>query len=93
MSALLCIQCRSESAANSYASEAAGGTLAGVSLGTTTDVEAVQDALVVRCTETRMEKLLLALDFVSASSTTKAPTVTTLEPGQAMFYALGKMDS
>ena len=93
MSALLCIQCQSESAANAYKTESESGSLAGVSLGTTTDVVAVHESLVVRCTETRMEKLMLVLDFVRSSSTSEAPTVTTLALDQAVFYALGQMDS
>ena len=90
MPALLSIQCRSESAANAYEAESESGSLAGVSLGTTTDVVAIHESLVIRCTETRMEKLLLVLDFVRSSSTNKAPTVTTLALDQAVFY---KMDS
>tara|TARA_Y100000310_G_scaffold115743_1_gene114346 strand:+ start:6639 stop:6920 length:282 start_codon:yes stop_codon:yes gene_type:complete len=93
MSALLCIQCQSESAANAYKAESESGSLAGVSLGTTTDVVAVHESLVIRCTATRMEKLMPVLDFVRSFATTNAPTVTTLAPHQAMFYALGKMDS
>jgi len=93
MSALLCIECQSVSAANAYEAEAATGSLAGVDLGTTSDVIAVYDHLVVRCTETRAETLMPLLESVRSYMTSDAPTVTKLDIGQAMFYALGQLDA
>ena len=93
MSALLCICCESESVANSYASEAESGVLNEGTLGTTTDVVAVHETLVIRCTLTRARDLADTFGTASVRVDEDAPTVTTLVPDQAMFYALGKMDS
>ena len=79
-------------AADAAATEAAGGTLWGVNLGTTTKTEAVGSVLVIQATKTRSEKLYKHSRFYR---TRELPIIqdANMDLTCAMFYALGKMDA
>jgi len=92
VSALLAVHCQSAAAANSYQAEAETGTLNGVDLGTTTDTGTADKTFVVRCTLTRAKKLVSTFEEATYFAD-EAPTPATLEPGCAVYYVLGQLDS
>ena len=80
-----------ESSADAVAAqeEAAGGSLWGVSLGTTSTAVVVGSILVVRCTDTRARSLGAEAGFSQRSA---IESVDDMSFDRAALYGLGKMD-
>lgn len=90
---LISFLCSSSSAANALKADADTGNLWGVDLGSTTKSEVVGNRLVIYCTGTRGAALFAAAEAREEIATLDPPALSKMKSPDAMFYALGKMDS
>ena len=91
---LLSVLCSDQATAVGYVADVGAGELLGVDMGTTSQAINVGAFLLVRCTESRAEKLYLLFDDIQGLGILDpAPAPATLDFGEMTFYALGVMDS
>jgi len=91
---LLSVLCADQATAVGYVADVAAGELLGVDMGTTSQAINVGAFLLIRCTQTRANKLFLLFENIQGLGILDpAPAPAALDFGELTFYALGLMDA